>query len=366
MHMVKLPNPYPIFIGAGIYADVALLADYIAGQQILIVTQENIAQHYLIRLTQALARYQCDVHLLPDGEEHKTLAQWQTIIEKLAACQHERSTTLIALGGGIVGDMTGFAAACYLRGVRYLQMPTTLIGQVDAAIGGKTAVNLPQGKNLVGAFYQPRCVIIDSELLATLPLRDYRAGLAEVIKYALIWDKNFFVWLENNFQKLLDRDPAALLHAIKISTAIKAEIVVEDEKETGLRSLLNFGHTIGHALEAALGYQNILHGEAVAVGMWIASQLSAQNHFLAARELPRILNLLNQIGMPAYAFDFPKPEIVMQFIYQDKKIVAGKINFIVLNAIGAAEKTTAVSAAQLKHFLTAIKPGELSSPSLTA
>jgi 3-dehydroquinate synthase len=362
---LRLQIPYPIFIGAGIYADVDLLAPYIAGQQILIVTQENISKHYLQRVQLALSEYQCDVHLLPDGEQHKTLAQWQTIIDKLVACRHERSTTLIALGGGMVGDMTGFAAACYQRGVHYLQMPTTLIGQVDAAIGGKTAVNLPQGKNLLGAFYQPRCVIIDIELLATLQRRDYVAGLAEVIKYALIWDKNFFVWLENNFQKLLDRDPAALLHAIQISTAIKAAIVSQDEKENGLRSLLNFGHTVGHALEAALGFQKILHGEAVAVGMWIASQLSVRSHFLAEKDLPRILNLLNQMGMSAYAFDFPSASELMQFMSHDKKIAAGNINFILLKEIGVAEKTCVLSAAQIQHFLTAIKKGEHCSPLIT-
>jgi 3-dehydroquinate synthase len=357
-----LQTLYPIMIGEKFYADTDLLAPYIAGHQVLIVTQENISRHYLTPLTQALSNYQCDVHILQDGEQHKTLTQWQTIIEKLLSCRHERSTTLIALGGGMIGDMTGFAAACYQRGVNYLQMPTTLIGQVDAALGGKTAINFPQGKNMLGAFYQPRGVIIDIHFLATLPQREYIAGLAEVIKYALIWDKNFFVWLENNFQNLLARDTAALLHAIQTSVAIKTTIVSQDEKENGIRSLLNFGHTVGHALEAALDFKKILHGEAVAVGMSIASQLSNACGYLSDKDLQRILNLINPLGMQSYDFDFPSASQLMQFMSHDKKISAGKINFIILKGIGNAEKTTAISAEQIKNFLVRIKKGEQCSP----
>jgi 3-dehydroquinate synthase len=351
--VIHLNPSYPIYIGAGIYSDSTRLSDFIHGHQVFIISQENISCHYLAPLQSALKNYQCDTHFIRTGEQYKTLAEWQQILDAMLLRQHERSTTLIALGGGMVGDMTGFAAACYQRGVNYIQIPTTLIAQVDAAIGGKTALNHPAGKNMLGSFYQPRCVIIDCDLLKTLAQREYIAGLAEVIKYALICDKDFFLWLENNMQNLLARDKSALLHAIQTSVSIKARIITQDEKETGLRSLLNFGHTFGHAMEAANDYQNLLHGEAVAVGMWLACKLSVALDYLPVADFKRILRLLKMLGMEKYDFIFPEAAELIRLMQYDKKVLAGKINFIVLKELGWAVKVCAISETLLFDCLAA-------------
>jgi 3-dehydroquinate synthase len=247
--------------------------------------------------------------------------------------------------------MTGFAAACYMRGIKYIQIPTTLIAQVDAAIGGKTAVNLPQGKNLLGAFHQPHAVLIDIHFLQSLPQRDFVAGLAEVIKYALICDKDFFIWLEKNIHALIKRDEKSLLHAIEVSVSIKAVIIMQDEKETGMRSLLNFGHTFGHALEIYNSYQKLLHGEAVAVGMLLASRLSVELNYLSQEDFERISNLLKILGIQKYHFDFPSPEKFIAQMRHDKKVAEGLINFIVLKEIGRAVKTAEVSEQQIINVL---------------
>jgi 3-dehydroquinate synthase len=347
---IKIPRQdatYPIIIGQGLFTNTEILAPFIQGSQVLIVTQENVSRHYLPLIQKALQHYQCDIHCLPNGEQNKTVTEWQSIITRLADDQHERQTTLIAFGGGVAGDMTGFAAACYMRGVNYIQIPTTLIAQVDAAIGGKTAVNLPQGKNLLGAFHQPRAVLIDIDFLQSLPQREYMAGLAEVIKYALICDKDFFIWLEKNIHALIERDENALLHAIETSVAIKANIIMQDEKETGMRSLLNFGHTFGHALETFNSYQKLLHGEAVAVGMWLAGKLSVELNYLSQEDNKRILDLLKILGIQKFHFDFPSPEKFIALMRHDKKVARGSINFIVLKEIGHAVKTAAVSAEQI-------------------
>jgi 3-dehydroquinate synthase len=349
-----LASTYPIYIGEDIFCDLGLLTPHLIGKQILIVSQENIAQHYLAKLQANLANFQCNSVLLPTGERYKTLAEWQTVLDVLLQHKHERSTTLIALGGGIVGDITGFAAACYLRGVNYIQIATTLIAQVDSAIGGKTAVNHPLAKNMIGAFHQPVCVIADIALLRTLPQREYIAGLAEVVKYALIYAVDFFNWLENNIDKLLVRDTGALLHAVHTSVAIKTNIVMQDECDQDLRNILNFGHTFGHALEAANHYENLLHGEAILIGMQMAIHLSVTVTGLAPASATRILKLLQKITFPLLPFELPEPMHFLQWLQHDKKILAGKNHFILLEAIGHAIKTAAVSDTQI---ISAIKKG---------
>lgn len=346
--LLSLAASCPIYIGQQIFSDKKILAAHIHGKQILIVTQKRIADYYLPALQLALQDFHCDVIFLPEGEQHKNLSAWQKILDELARQQHERSTTLIALGGGIVGDITGFAAACYQRGVNYLQIATTLIAQVDSAIGGKTAVNHALGKNRIGVFHQPQCVISDISLLQTLSQREYKAGLAEVIKYALIQDAEFFVWLENNMNALLARDSHALLHAIAVSTAIKTQIVMQDEFDRGVRCLLNFGHTFGHALEAANAYQGILHGEAVLHGMAIAVDLSAKFNGLDAVSAERIMRLLTMIDLEDSFVEFPDSLELIRWMKHDKKVTNGKINLILLREIGNAEKTDEITEAQIK------------------
>jgi 3-dehydroquinate synthase len=342
---------YPIYIGQNCYVERDILARHIHGRQVMIVTQEKIAQHYLPALQKALVDYHCDVCYVPDGEAHKNLQEWQNIIDALLHSDHERSTTIIALGGGMIGDLAGFAAACYLRGVKYLQIPTTLIAQVDAAIGGKTAVNHVLGKNLVGIFYQPQCVIADINTLMTLSQRDYVSGLAEVIKYALICDARFFVWLEENMPALLARESSALLYAIDTSARIKARIVEQDEKEQGLRSLLNLGHTFGHALETAATYSDIRHGEAVGVGLLIATQLSADLGWLAVVDAERVKNLLAAAGFKRQLFPLPEASEWLRLMRHDKKTQDGKLNLILLKKIGEAVMTSEVREEQVKQVL---------------
>ena len=266
---------YPIYIGENIASDGALFAKHIVSRQTLVVSNETVAALYLEPITKALRNYQCDVLLLPDGEQYKNLTVLNKIFDMLLEKKHQRSTTLLALGGGVICDMTGFAAACYQRGVAFIQIPTTLLAQVDASIGGKTAVNHSLGKNMIGAFHQPRCVIVDINTLQSLPDREYRAGVAEIIKAALICDAEFFVWLEQNSAKILAKDKVALVYAIARACEIKASIVAADETETeGVRALLNLGHTFGHAIEQVFGYGQWLHGEAVAMGLVLAADLS--------------------------------------------------------------------------------------------
>lgn len=334
---VDLPrHSYPIYIGDGILSQLTIWQSHIHGKQILIVTQENIAQHYLQSLQKTLMHYQCDTIFLPSGEQYKNLTEWQKIIDVLLQKHHERSTTLIALGGGMIGDMTGFAAACYQRGVNYIQVPTTLIAQVDSAVGGKTGINHPLGKNMLGAFYQPQCVIVDASTLTTLPRREFIAGLAEVIKYGLIYDVEFFCWLEKNYSTVLKKESTALQAIIEKSLTIKASIVAQDERDNGIRNLLNFGHTFGHAIETACAYQNILHGEAVAVGMVMAAELSVQRGMLSISEMERIKNLLTYCDLPITLPDIPD---LLPFMQQDKKVKNGKIQFILLKRIGEAVVT---------------------------
>ena len=325
---------YPIYIGADLLA-ADLLAPLIKGSRVAIVTNDVVAPFYLATVRARLAGYDPVDIVLPDGERHKTLDVLNTIFTALLAHRCDRKTTLIALGGGVVGDMAGFAAACYQRGVPFVQIPTTLLAQVDSSVGGKTGVNHELGKNMIGAFYQPRGVIIDTRTLNTLPDNELSAGLAEVIKYGLIDDAEFFVWLEGNMPALRAREPAALAFAIERSCANKARVVAADEKEAGRRALLNLGHTFGHAIETGMGYGAWLHGEAVAAGMAMAADLSRRLGWLSDAECARIDALLRAAGLPTRA---PRlaPARFLDLMAVDKKNQAGRLRLVLLKGIGGA------------------------------
>ncbi|HEX9138974.1 MAG TPA: 3-dehydroquinate synthase, partial [Steroidobacteraceae bacterium] len=296
---VKLKDSaYPILIGPGLIQQPQLFADHVPGTDVLLVSNTTVAPVYGAPLIRSLAGKRIVEVILPDGEQHKTLATAGRVFDVLVANRFGRDATVVALGGGVVGDLAGFVAACYQRGVAFVQVPTTLLAQVDSAVGGKTAVNHPGGKNLIGAFYQPRAVLSDTELLATLPDRELKAGLAEVIKYGLICDEAFFSWLEHQLPALLRRDPAALAHAILRSCQIKAEIVARDERERADRALLNLGHSFGHAIEAATGYTQWLHGEAVGAGLLMAADLSRRLGYIPAEDVTRVEALLRRAGLP--------------------------------------------------------------------
>ena len=356
MQVSLLHRSYPIYLGSGLLAHQALFEKYIHGHQVLIVTQEKVAAFCLESLLQSLQPYHVAVCYLPDGEQYKTVEHWQKIIDQLIHEKHERSTTLIALGGGVVGDMTGFAAACYLRGVNYMHVPTTLMAQVDSAIGGKTGLNHPLGKNLIGAFYQPICVIADFATLTTLPQREFIAGMAEVVKYALIQDASFFQWLEENAEVVLQRDASAVAYMVHQCAAIKASIIMQDERDQNVRQLLNFGHTVGHALEAAFDYHTLVHGEAVAVGMIVAAELSHALGWIELTQVNRIRGLIQRIGLPITIPSSLSNEVVMQLLRRDKKIQNNKINFVLLESVGRAVMTSNVSDEQLCGVLNRLRP----------
>ncbi len=342
---------YPILIGPGIFAAASLMVGHLAGKRVAIVTNETVAPLYLASLTNALRGQDLSVIeiILPDGEAHKTGKSLDLIYDSLMRERCDRSTTLIALGGGVIGDMCGYAAATYQRGVPFIQIPTTLLAQVDSSVGGKTGINHPLGKNMIGAFWQPRLVIADTDTLKTLPPRELSAGLAEVIKYGLIRDHAFFEWLEANMERLVSCDPVALTYAIERSCANKAEVVASDERETakeGGRALLNLGHTFGHAIETALGYGSWLHGEAVATGMQMAAHLSARLGWLASSDVARIGDLLARARLPLKA---PRlgAEKYLDLMGHDKKNVGGRLRFVLLKRIGEAVTTSAVESADV-------------------
>lgn len=326
---------YPILIGEGLLSNSELLQQYIKARNLMIVTNEVVAPLYLQKLKDALPNKNLQQIILPDGEHTKSMPTFNQVLDALVASRLNRDAGIVALGGGVIGDMAGFAAACYQRGVDYYQIPTTLLSQVDSSVGGKTAVNHPGGKNLIGAFHQPRCVIADTQVLNTLPDRELRAGFAEVIKYGLIRDPDFFTWLENNVQLILARDVQALTHAIKRCCEIKAEVVGIDERENGLRAILNFGHTFGHAIENAMGYGEWLHGEAVAAGMVLAADMSLRLGYLSNDEYQRIENLIKASGLPLSA-----PHIgvdkARQLMSMDKKVHAGQLRLVLLQNLGTA------------------------------
>ncbi|GAA3929754.1 3-dehydroquinate synthase [Litoribacillus peritrichatus] len=331
---------YPIFIGANILSNQQLLAPYIKGKQVMIVTNETVAPLYLEALKSGLKGFKVDEVILPDGEQYKNADSIDMIYSALLSKRHNRTTTLIALGGGVVGDMCGFAAATYQRGVEFIQVPTTLLSQVDSSVGGKTGINHPLGKNMIGAFHQPNVVLADTETLTTLPERELSAGIAEVIKYGLIRDPEFLSWIEADMPKLLACDQAALSKAIYDSCRNKAEIVALDEKESGCRALLNLGHTFGHAIEAHQGYGNWLHGEAVGAGMMMATLMSEKLGWLSSEEVGRVSQLIESAKLPvAGPADMSKEDFI-HFMSLDKKNLDHRIRLVLLKGIGNAVITS--------------------------
>ena len=333
---------YPIIIEPNALQHTAALQQAIKGKTVLIVSNTTVAPLYAEQMAQTVRDLgkTVYVHELPDGEAYKNLETLNTIFDALLTHQCDRKTTIIALGGGVVGDMAGFAAASYMRGVPFIQAPTTLLSQVDSSVGGKTGINHPLGKNMIGAFYQPQLVLADINSLNTLPERELSAGLAEIIKHGAIYDAEYFAWLEQNMPALRARDAVALTHAIVRSCEIKAEVVAQDERESGLRAILNFGHTFGHAIEAGMGYGNWLHGEAVGVGMVLAADLSHRLGQLNAVEVERIRALTEAAGLPTVAPKLGVDEMI-QMMRLDKKSTAGNIQFVLLNGIGKAQVQSA-------------------------
>jgi 3-dehydroquinate synthase len=325
---------YPIVIGAGVLDDAALVARHVAARDVLVVTNDTVGPLYSARLFAALAGKRVHSVELPDGEQYKTLTVLERVFDALVAARMNRDACVVALGGGVIGDMAGFAAACYQRGVDFVQVPTTLLAQVDSAVGGKTGVNHPGGKNLIGAFHQPRAVLSDLGTLRTLPPRELRAGLAEVIKYGLIDDADFLAWIEASVDSLLALDVEALAQAVLRSCEIKARIVAADEREHGQRALLNLGHTFGHALETAAGYGEWLHGEAVALGMLLAADLSQRLGYIDTADVTRVRELLRRAGLPTEA-----PAIgaarALELMGMDKKVLQGRIRLVLLRKLGA-------------------------------
>ena len=336
LNVALADRAYPIQIGSGLLRQPELLTPHLRQPRALVVTNTTVGPLYLGTLTNTLTATKIDhqVATLPDGEQFKNWATLNLIFDALLKHHCERHTTLIALGGGVVGDMGGFAAACYQRGMPFIQVPTTLLAQVDSSVGGKTAINHPAGKNMIGAFYQPRLVLADIDTLNTLPDRELRAGLAEVIKYGLIRDPEFFAWLEDHIEALLARDPAALTLAIERSCAIKAEIVAADERETGERALLNLGHTFGHAIETGMGYGTWLHGEAVAAGTLMACALSALLGRLTIADVKRVESLFARAGLPTHGPASLDSAVYLELMQHDKKVQDGKLRLILLDAIG--------------------------------
>jgi 3-dehydroquinate synthase len=345
---------YPIFIGQGLIDQPELIQPYVTGTQVLIVSNTTVAPLYLERVKQTFSAYDVQTVVLPDGEQYKNLEILNRIFDVAIEHHFDRKCTFVALGGGVIGDMTGFAAAAYQRGVNFIQMPTTLLSQVDSSVGGKTGVNHPQGKNMIGAFHQPECVVIDTDTLNTLEDRELSAGLAEVIKYGLIVDYPFFEWLEQNLPGLLDRKADVLAEAIERSCQNKADIVAKDEKEAGLRALFNLGHTFGHAIEAGMGYGVWLHGEGVSAGMMQAIYMSKLMGDLTQVDQERAAAILSAARLPVLppsTDDMPN-ERFLALMAGDKKVQAGKIRLVLLKAIGQAYVTGDYPPALLERTLT--------------
>lgn len=334
---------YPIYIGPNLLGNSELLNNHIQGKQVCLVTNTTLAELLLPELKPALQQYDYTEVILPDGEAHKNLETLNLIFDELLRARHTRKTTLIALGGGVVGDMTGFAAACYQRGVDFIQVPTTLLSQVDSSVGGKTAVNHALGKNMIGAFYQPNCVLADSAVLQKLPQRELAAGLAEVIKYGLIADEPFYEWLEANMPALCEGEQEALSYAIERSCQIKADVVAKDERESGLRATLNLGHTFGHAIETHMGYGEYLHGEAVAIGMQMAICLSVAKGWLPPALIERNASLTKAAGLPVNTPEAMSAEQFLPLMAVDKKVLDGRLRLVLLTALGKAVVTEEIN-----------------------
>lgn len=352
LSVVTPSKKYPIYIGEGVFKEGVFARIFPTPTKLVIVTNDVVAPIYLQQISKALiaAGHEVTSVVLPDGEDKKNWHTLNLIFDALLENSAERSTTLVALGGGVVGDMTGFAAAVYQRGVPFIQIPTTVLAQVDSSVGGKTAINHPLGKNMIGAFYQPNAVVIDLTVLKTLPSREVSAGLAEVIKYGLICDRQFFEWLEQNIEGLLAKDMDLLAYAVSRSCENKANVVGVDEEERGVRAILNLGHTFGHAIETALGYGVWLHGEAVAVGMLIAAKVSRDLGKLTDEDVQRVEDILQRAKLPV------EPPVLgfdkwLEYMSHDKKVDAGKIRFVLLENMGEAFLTSDVPADVLKKYL---------------
>ncbi|EER46755.1 3-dehydroquinate synthase [Actinobacillus minor NM305] len=340
---------YPITIAAGLLTKPESYAPLKAGDKVMIVSNPTVAQHYLATVENTLKQLGCSVDsvLIPDGEKYKTLESLNMIFTALLEKNHNRDTTLIALGGGVIGDVAGYAAASYQRGIRFIQIPTTLLSQVDSSVGGKTAVNHPLGKNMIGAFYQPISVIIDTNTLHTLAKREVSAGLAEVIKYGAIFDLPFFEWLEENIDHLVALEQSALEYCIQRCCQLKADVVARDETEKGDRALLNLGHTFGHAIEAHMGYGNWLHGEAVSVGMLEAAELSRILGDLTEQDVARLEKLLARAVLPTISPDNMEPQQYLPYMWRDKKVLGGQLRLILLKSLGNAYVTAQATEEQV-------------------
>jgi 3-dehydroquinate synthase len=350
---------YPILIGTGLMASATSWQPWIAREQVVLVTNDRVGPLYLPTVREVLGSLGVTPLeiVLPDGEAFKNVDSFMRIMDALIAHHIERRSLLIALGGGVIGDMVGFAAACYQRGVPFLQVPTTLLSQVDSSVGGKTAINHPLGKNMIGAFYQPRAVLIDLDVLDSLPDREFSAGLAEVIKYGAALDRPFFDWLESSIDRLMARDTQAMAYAIQRSCEIKAEVVAADEREAGLRAMLNFGHTFGHAIEAGLGFGTWLHGEAVGCGMVMAAELSMRLGQLCEEDCARLVGLITRAGLPTQPPDWPAHKYLAAMAH-DKKAQSGEIRYVLLQGLGQSELKSVGSdeVAEMIRALTAATP----------
>ena len=331
---------YPISIGAGLFSDPAYLSQFLCTKQkVVVISNETVAPLYADKILSQLEQLGCVASLLelPDGEQYKSLDTFNEVMTYLLEGNYSRDVALIALGGGVIGDLVGFAASCYQRGVDFIQMPTTLLSQVDSSVGGKTAVNHPLGKNMIGAFYQPKSVVIDIDCLSTLPEKEFAAGIAEVIKYGIIYDGEFFSWLEENLDKLYALDEQALTYAISKCCQIKAEVVALDEKESGIRALLNLGHTFGHAIEAELGYGKWLHGEAVSAGTVMAAKTAEYQGLITQQQVERIVSILKKAKLPIHTPESMSFDDFMRHMMRDKKVLAGELRLVLPTSIGTAE-----------------------------
>jgi 3-dehydroquinate synthase len=353
LHLELGERSYPIYIGRDLLADNSLLSRHVTGNQVAIISNETVAPLFGDKLRASLAGIDriTDI-VLPDGEQYKTLETLGHIYDRLLAEGHNRSTTIIALGGGVVGDVAGFAAATYQRGVNFIQVPTTLLSQVDSSVGGKTAVNHALGKNMIGSFYQPAAVLIDIDTLHSLPQRELSAGLAEVIKYGLIGDEPFYRWLHDHVSQLRALEEGPLAEAIERSCSNKAQVVAADEREAGLRALLNFGHTFGHAIETAQGYGSWLHGEAVAAGMVLAARLSVDHCGFPENEIEPLEELLAAAGLPIRPPEDMSAGQFLELMQRDKKVIDGQLRLILLDIIGAARVIVDVSPDRLEKLLS--------------
>ncbi|GGB19648.1 3-dehydroquinate synthase [Agarivorans gilvus] len=343
---------YPISIGQGLLSQTELFSKAITSKKVMVVSNTTVAPLYLEQLLTCLHQYQVDVVELPDGEQYKNLDTLNQIFSALLAKQHSRDTTIVALGGGVIGDMAGFAAACYQRAVPFVQVPTTLLSQVDSSVGGKTAVNHPLGKNMIGAFYQPKAVVIDINCLATLDKRELAAGMAEVIKYGIIYDADFFAWLESHLDQLMALDAQLMSRAIARCCEIKAEVVAKDETEQGIRALLNLGHTFGHAIEAEQGYGVWLHGEAVGAGMVMAAETAELAGMISAELVQRMRRLIERAGLPIAP---PENMGLAEFIphmMRDKKVLDGKLRLVLPSSIGTAEVVDTITENDIKTVIS--------------